>query len=318
MSKLANMFLTGTVGLSLFFWARSCAPIDAEAPSDPASSGLTGRPPTPCPVFEPASIRPQDFYKFGFPGPIHDIAKQSHFISCYNRATRSPYWVVEHITRESLQCRGDANRKRSVFKEDENVPFKFRAHLRDYFRSGYNRGHCAPAADARYSQTAMDETFFLTNVSPQVGEGFNRDYWAHLEDFCRRLTQKYDHVRIMTGPLFLPKKDVDGKFRVTYEVVGSPPNIAVPTHFFKLVVGEDNGSEKISVAAFVLPNDFISNDMPLTSFQVPVDALERSAGLELLQKVPFFNRKELCQEVKCDIVVREFPGQMTKLIEGKH
>ena len=315
MNKLANMVLSGTAGLSLFFWACYSAPIDAEVPSGPASFGLNRGPPTP--VFDPASIRPQDFYKFGFPGPIHDISRHSHFISCYNRATRMPHWVVEHITRDSLLFK-DAERKNSFFKEDENVPLKFRAHLRDYFRSGYDRGHLAPAADAKYAQSAMDETFLLTNITPQVGEGLNRDYWAHLEDFCRGLTQKYDHVRIMTGPLFLPKKDADGKFRVTYEMVGSPPNIAVPTHFFKLVVGENNGSEKISVAAFVLPNEFISNDMPLKSFQVPVDALEHSTGMELLQKVPFCNRKKLCKEVKCDITVREFPQEMKKLIESKH
>jgi DNA/RNA endonuclease G (NUC1) len=42
------------------------------------------------------------------------------------------------------------------------------------FRSGYDRGHMVPAADAKISQGAMDETFFLSNVAPQVGDGFNR------------------------------------------------------------------------------------------------------------------------------------------------
>jgi len=42
------------------------------------------------------------------------------------------------------------------------------------FRSGYDRGHMVPAADAKISQNAMDETFFLSNVAPQVGDGFNR------------------------------------------------------------------------------------------------------------------------------------------------
>ena len=68
----------------------------------------------------------------------------------------------------------------------------------------------------------MDETFYLTNMCPQVGDGFNRDYWSHFEDFVRRLTNKYDDVRVMTGPLYLPKLGADGKYRVTYEVIGSP------------------------------------------------------------------------------------------------
>ena len=86
----------------------------------------------------------------------------------------------------------------------------FRAKLKDYFRSGYDRGHQVPAADCKWSQDAMNATFALSNMCPQVGEGFNRDYWAHFEDFCRRLTTFYPSVRIVTGPLYLPKKELDG------------------------------------------------------------------------------------------------------------
>ena len=106
----------------------------------------------------------------------------------------------------------------------------FRAKLKDYFRSGYDRGHQVPAADAKWSQEAMDDTFALSNMCPQVGNGFNRDYWAHFEDFCRRLTQRYPSVRIVTGPLYLPRKDpTDNKWYVKYEMIGNPPSVAVPT-----------------------------------------------------------------------------------------
>jgi endonuclease G, mitochondrial len=40
----------------------------------------------------------------------------------------------------------------------------------------------------------MDETFLLSNIAPQVGQGFNRDYWAWVEDFCRRLTNQFTDV----------------------------------------------------------------------------------------------------------------------------
>ena len=40
-----------------------------------------------------------------------------------------------------------------------------------YFRkSGYDRGHLAAAANHRSSQNSMCATFFLSNMSPQVGE----------------------------------------------------------------------------------------------------------------------------------------------------
>lgn len=314
MSKLfANSLGLGAVGIASYFWGKSSTPAPPAqvAPSDAqkgVARGGSGE------VVDPAVVLPEGFYKYGFPGPIHDLQNHQEFITCYDRSTRNPYWVLEHITKDSLRRRDGVDRKKSIFKEDETIPMKFRARLRDYFRSGYDRGHNAPAADAKFNQVAMDETFLLTNMSPQVGEGFNRDYWAHFEDFARRLTQKYDNVRVMTGPLYLPKLCDDDKYRVTYEVIGSPPNIAVPTHFYKLIVGENNGQEKVAVGAFVLPNDKIDNNEPLTKFQVPVEALERGTGLELMHRVPYYNKKDLCKEVRCEIIVREFPKQVNNVL----
>ena len=73
----------------------------------------------------------------------------------------------------------------------------------------------------------------VSNVCPQVGIGFNRGYWAHFEHFVRMLTREFDHIFVITGPLYLPKKEKNDKFYVKYQVIGDPPNIAVPTHFFK-------------------------------------------------------------------------------------
>lgn len=311
---LINTLGLGSVGIASYFWGKSSSPAPVIEPPTKETGMVPHRGLSPVGSIDPDSIRPQDFYKYGFPGPIHDLQTRSEYVSCYDRQTRNPYWIIEHITKDSIKSAEGVDRKKSVFREDETIPMKFRSRLRDYFRSGYDRGHNAPAADAKFTQNAMDETFYLTNISPQVGDGFNRDYWAHFEDFARRLTKKYLDVRIMTGPLFLPKKCEDDKFRVTYEVIGSPPNIAVPTHFYKLIVAENKNDPKISVGAFVLPNEPISNETPLTSFQVPVEALERSSGLELLHKVPYYNKKDLCKEFPCQIIVREFPKNGTKAL----
>ena len=79
----------------------------------------------------------------------------------------------------------------------------------------------------------MDETFLLTNIAPQVGDGFNRHCkrfrrynacckltsssykdWAFVEDFCRRLTSSFSDVYVFTVPLYLPRREADGKWRV--------------------------------------------------------------------------------------------------------
>jgi len=94
---------------------------------------------------------------------------------------------------------------------------------------------------------------------------------------------------------------------VEYEVVGNPPNIAVPTHFYKLVIGEGKTTDgTVAVGAFVMPNQAISNTTPLKAFEVPVEMVERASGLEFLGKLDVVKRRRLCGEVECGITVREF------------
>ncbi|GAO50868.1 hypothetical protein SAICODRAFT_91567 [Saitoella complicata NRRL Y-17804] len=277
-----------------------------QPPSLPVPHGSPAARPSDVPPTAPAPVNPSGFLAFGFPGPVCDQAVRTGFISSYDRRMRNPAWVAEHITKESLAQRG-GDRKNSAFKEDESIPEKFRARLQDYFRSGYDRGHQVPAADVKFSQAAMDETFYLSNMSPQVGDGFNRDYWAHFEDFCRRLANQYENVRIVTGPLYLPRKYPDGKWRVSYEVIGNPPNVAVPTHFYKVIVADNgNPQETVTIGSFVLPNAPIDNATNLTEFVTPLDAIERASGLEFLTALKSSKRRELCQETSCSVIVRQF------------
>ncbi|MCJ1479856.1 nuclease [Schaereria dolodes] len=285
------------------------------------SAPTTPQPPVPIPPTPSkeliAPVHPSGLFQYGFPGPVSDLHPTPSTTSAFDRRTRNPAWVAEHITPASLLLH-DGNRQHSSFAEDTAIPAKFRAKLSDYFRSGYDRGHQVPAADAKWSQEAMDSTFLLSNMCPQVGDGFNRDYWAHLEDFCRRLTNHYPSVRIVTGPLYLPRRDAtDGKWRVTYEVIGNPPNVAVPTHFYKVILAEDGKTGgDVSLAAFVLPNARIANDKPLMDFEVPLEAVERASGLEIASKLPLQRRKRLCTDVSCSLIVREYADRQKNLKGG--
>ncbi|KAF7549652.1 hypothetical protein G7046_g8277 [Stylonectria norvegica] len=283
----------------------------ASTPSYPAPIALPPSqvfpPPAAPPVPTTNIVDPSGLFEYGFPGPVADLAARSSLVSSYDRRLRNPHWVAEHITPASL-ARRDADRKHSTFLEDDSVPPKFRAQLKDYFRSGFDRGHQVPAADAKWSQRAMDETFYLSNMCPQVGEGFNRDYWAHFEDFCRRLTVQYPSVRIVTGPLYLPKKDpVDNKWYVKYEMIGNPPSVAVPTHFYKVIFAEDGRvGGNVALGAFVLPNAPIANNKPITDFEVPLEAVERASGLEFASKLPVQRRRRLCTDTTCALVIKEY------------
>ncbi|KAF8874639.1 hypothetical protein CPB84DRAFT_1797326 [Gymnopilus junonius] len=253
--------------------------------------------------------------KHGNPGPITDVLIRKAYVAGYDRRLRHPAWTAEHLTRGSMsKTAGEpsGDRQNSKFIEDASLPSLFRARLQDYFRSGYDRGHMVPAADAKSSQEAMDETFLLSNIAPQVGDGFNRHYWAYLEDWCRRLTGNFQDVYIFTVPLYLPRKESDGKWKVTYEVIGTPPNVSVPTHFAKVVLTSRPVSpatpeiQEVSTGAFVLPNAIIPDEAPLESFVVPVEAVERAAGLTFFSEQLKASSKHICQATKCDVIVRRF------------
>ncbi|KAI0316791.1 hypothetical protein OF83DRAFT_1059763 [Amylostereum chailletii] len=259
--------------------------------------------------------------KHGNPGPVSDLLCRKAYVAAYDRRLRHPAWTAEHLTLSSLGKSArtptpsgseTGDRQKSTFQEDDSLPVAFRARLQDYFRSGYDRGHMVPAADAKISQAAMDETFLLSNIAPQVGVGFNRHYWAYLEDWCRRLTGQFSDVYVFTVPLYLPRKEPDGKWRVSYEVIGSPPNVAVPTHFAKIVLASRPSSPstpdipEISTGAFVLPNAIIPDEAPLESFVMPVDAVERAAGLTLFSDAIKAGSKHICKTSKCEVIVRRF------------
>lgn len=65
---------------------------------------------------------------------------------------------------------------------------------------------------------------------------------------------------------FYFRREADGKFYVKYQVIGAN-HVAVPTHFYKVIVGETPDG-KLELESYVMPNQVIDNDVPLTSFQV--------------------------------------------------
>ncbi|GJJ12507.1 hypothetical protein Clacol_006750 [Clathrus columnatus] len=252
-------------------------------------------------------------------GPIADLLSRKVYAAGYDRRLRHPAWTAEHLTRASLgrslleppDDSDNGDRSRSQFEEDKSIPDPFRARLSDYLLAELVIQR-VPAADAKMSQEAMNETFLLSNIAPQVGEGFNRTYWAYLERWCRDLTLSFDHVYVFTIPLYLPSRDTDGKYRVKYEVIGKPPNVAVPTHFAKVILASRPASPttpniaELSAGAFVLPNAPIPDETPLTNFTVPVDAVEKAAGLQILPDQIKQGARQICQTTECKVVVKRF------------
>ena len=168
--------------------------------------------------------------RLGWPTGTEDLLRvRDGFVASYDARTRNPRWVLEVLNTSTMS--GPGTRKRSNFVEDATLDERFRAKLADFRGSGYDRGHLAAAAGHKNSQRAMDETFELCNISPQVGDGFNRDYWARLERFTRdvALRTKLD-VLVATGPLFLPTRASQSELRARDLDAAAPrPPSPLPT-----------------------------------------------------------------------------------------
>ena len=97
----------------------------------------------------------------------------------YNNFYKTPNWVAWELTRQ--ETKGSEERK-NRFVPDPDLP-EPRVEHADYTRSGYDRGHMAPAADMKWSKKAMEESFYMSNICPQ-NQKLNRDDWEIWKNYA--------------------------------------------------------------------------------------------------------------------------------------
>lgn len=185
----------------------------------------------------------------------------------YNNAYKTPHWVAWELTRQ--ETKGSEERK-NTFLPDPELP-EPRAEHSDYTNSGYDRGHMAPAADMKWSEQAMNESFYMSNVCPQ-NRKLNRDDWGDLEEACRGWARKYGTVYIACGPIYDTKNP---------ERIGRH-RIAVPDRFFKVVLIY-NRKNPIAMG-FLFDNK--AHHQALEKYLVSVDRVEEETGYDFFSRLP--------------------------------
>ena len=182
----------------------------------------------------------------GLSGAVLDFRLRPHcddlspgYVLQHSAIDRIPIWVAEHVGKGQLT--GSLERD-NAFAPDPLLPSGKRAELKDYKGSGYDRGHQAPAGNQTNDATTKSETFFLSNMCPQLGK-LNRQKWKELEEKTRVWVKTFGDAYEITGPIFYdPKEDnpatADGM--VTFKQIG-PDKVSVPTHFFKVVIAKNGG-----------------------------------------------------------------------------
>ena len=215
-----------------------------------------------------------DHLKLGVPGKADKIIDRPGYALGYIEYHEQPAWVIYRLTKE--QALTKAAKRGDDFKEDPEIPTGS-ATLADYRRSGYDRGHLAPAADMAYSLRTMGDSFFMSNMSPQRPK-FNRGVWKDLEAQVRYFAITEKDIYVVTGPV-LPK---------TKTVTIGGNRVTVPTHYYKVIYDRTPPEKMIG---FILPNE--GSNRPLRDFAVTMDAVEDATGLNFFSTVPQPKQEQL-------------------------
>ena len=192
-------------------------------------------------------------------GRGNEVIKHDYFWLSYSEKDEQPEWVFYELTKE--EANGNLARTNN-FRPDSSVPTKS-AQLADYKGSGFDRGHLAPAGDMEFNQTAVSESFYMSNMSPQR-PGFNRGIWKSLESLVRAWAQKDGDLYIITAGVLEPNLNSIGLSKVS-----------VPKYYYKVILDYD--SNQVRSIAFLLPNQ--KTNLPLSNYIVTIDEVEELTGI---------------------------------------
>lgn len=204
------------------------------------------------------------------------VINHGHFQLGYNEEYEQADWVVYRLTREQLRVPNVPRASR--FEEDPEIPSGSARH-HDYSNSGYTRGHLAPAGDLAHSEEAMNTSFYMSNISPQIA-GFNGGIWRELEECTRDWAYKSGVLYIAVGPIY---------GNVT-KYIGKSSKIRVPSGFYKIIV-DLNQSAGIG---FII--DHGVSERHLSEYAISIDRLEKEVQLDFFDDL--YDNEELENKIE--------------------
>jgi len=203
--------------------------------------------------------------------PISKIVKDDQYIIKKNYAihyrfdTKTAEYVVELPTIEKIN--GKSKRK-DDFRPDTDIAKQHQSVLDDYAGEAYDRGHLVPAGDNTQNDDVMSESFFLSNMVPQV-PNHNRGIWKQLETAVRIWVNEGKDIYVITGTFYNKEHKEIGK------------RVGVPDYMWKVII--DAKSKK--GIAFWFPNAPLPvEDLP--KYIVSIDEIEQKTGINFNPKMP--------------------------------
>ena len=212
--------------------------------------------------------------------PGDELVNHSAMVLAYAEKFEQARWVAHIIIPDVMKgtvfrtndFRADDKVKSGSAVEEDYFLKKLKADSSyDYDGFGYDRGHLAPSADFRWSRTALSESYYYSNMSPQLAD-FNRGAWGDLEDAIRGYiySNPTTQLYVFTGPVLKPGLPV---------IERGKNKVSIPQQYFKIVMDFNN---KKSIA-FLMPNQAITK--PLKSFATSINEIEKLTGLDFFNKL---------------------------------
>ena len=194
------------------------------------------------------------------------IIHHTGYIVSYNKDLKLPNWVSYELTREETKGK---EKRSNRFITDPLVKGLIATNA-DYARSGYDKGHMAPAADMKWSPQAMEASFYFSNICPQHPQ-LNRRGWKKLEEKIRDWAIADSAIIIICGPIITKQPKTIGKNKV-----------AVPQQFFKVVLSPF--AKPMRAIGFLFNNRQAVE--PLSTYAVTIDSIERLTNMDFFAPLP--------------------------------
>jgi len=183
------------------------------------------------------------------------------YATLHDNTAKVPVWTAWTVTPEETV--GCVPRK-DAFVADESLPKDGRSTPGDYAKSGYDKGHLTPDADLSWSLQAEQESFLMSNMSPQL-PNLNRGVWKGIEASTRAWAWGRKHnLTVYAGNIYEVGKS---------KTIGES-KVVVPDSLYKIVIDGTTGES----LAFVFRQIEKQPSDPLPS-AVSISAIEGVTGI---------------------------------------
>lgn len=146
------------------------------------------------------------------------------------------------------------------------------------YGGSYARGHQLPSADRLCSYDANAQTFYGSNMTPQLN-AHNEGIWQELETKVRTIANKSDTTYVVTGCI------VAGSTTTTTDSDGN--RMTVPAAYFKALLRYTKASTlgQWNAAAFYLEHRSYSESIG-KQHSMSIDELEKITGMDFFVNLP--------------------------------